>query len=274
MSALPSSPTPHATAGAPGRPTRPRLGLVPTPHATIGRIPFALVLGGLLVAGLVGLLFLNTALQNQAIEAHDLRTRAVALGYREGELRQQVIEASSTGELTRKASKLGLRPNDNIAFVDLRTGEITGTTEPASGEDRPSSVVLTQEEESASQADQAAEYASTRTADARAAAEAARERVLAQNPALAPTVPGPTTGPGNGPATGPVPPPAFPGAPAPAPQQPAPQQPVPNQDTAPQNPAAPPGAPQNERMSPEQQAVEAPREQALPPAPVTTGGGQ
>lgn len=212
MSALPVTPTSERTA-----PARPRLGLVPTPHRTMGRIPFVSVLAALLVAGLVGLLVLNTHLQNQAIAANDLRNEAAAMSYREGELRQQVIEESSTGELTRKASKLGLRPNDHIAFVDLRTGEITGDAAPAEGEARPESVVLTPEEEAQTRESKAEEYAQTRRGEAEEAARLARERAEQhRGPAQAqvpdqPQVPTQPETQQN---------PAFPGAPAPvAPQQ-------------------------------------------------------
>lgn len=226
MSALPVTPTSERAA-----PARPRLGLVPTPHRTMGRIPFVSVLAALLVAGLVGLLVLNTHLQNQAIAANDLRNEAAAMSYREGELRQQVIEESSTGELTRKASKLGLRPNDHIAFVDLRTGEITGDAAPAEGEARPESVVLTPEEEAQTRESKAEEYAQTRRGEAEEAARLARERAEQHRGPAQPQVPGQPQAPAQPGVPGqpqvPTQPetqqnPAFPGAPAPVapPQQP------------------------------------------------------
>lgn len=247
-------------AGAPLVPVRPRLGLVPPSQGRMGRASFLVVLGGLLVAGLVGLLFLNTHLQAQAMQANDLRSEAVELSYREGELKQQVIEASSTGEITRKASKLGLRPNDHIAFVDLRTGEISGDATPSDGTARPESVILTPEEEDASQESKAQEYADTRRSEAEDAAAAARERAEQLRPEgeSQPAQPGADQqNQGQGQPENP----AFPGAPTPAdpgtgqvqpdqqnPQPPAPGQPAPGQQAPGQQDPAP--------QDPEQQATE------------------
>ncbi|GAA1719086.1 hypothetical protein [Propioniferax innocua] len=249
VSPLPTTSDDPRGGGAPLPPSRPRLALVPASQGRMGRASFLVVLGGLLVAGLVGLLFLNTHLQAQAMQANDLRAEAVELSYREGELKQQVIEASSTGEVTRKASKLGLRPNDHIAFVDLRTGEISGDVAPSDGKARPESVILTSDEEDASQESKAQDYADTRRSEAEDAAAAARERAeqlrpqgesypanpgadqqnqgqgQPENPAF-PGSPAP-----DGPSSGQVQP-GQPGPPPPAPEAPEPGQ----QDPAPQGP--------------------------------------
>lgn len=234
---LPVETSPDHSGSQPGS-GRPRLGLVPPTDARLGNRGFVIFLASLLVAGVIGLLLLNTFLQTQAIDADKLRQQAAAMSYREGELVTQVTEASSTGELTRKASKMGMRPNDNIAYVDVRTGEITGKAEPADGQARPASVVLTDEEEAATSQTAAEDYAESRRTEAQEALAAARERAEAAQPA--PVAPAPQD---------------------PAPQDPAAQDPAaqdPAQDPAAQNPAQDPAAQQPAAPAPEQPGPEQP----------------
>ena len=236
---LPVETSPDHSGAQPGS-GRPRLGLVPPTNARLGNRAFVIFLAGLLVAGVIGLLLLNTFLQTQAIDSDKLRQQAAAMSYREGELTTQVTEASSTGELTRKASKMGMRPNDNIAYIDVRTGEITGKAEPADGKARPSSVVLTEEEEAATSQTAAEDYAESRRTEAQEALAAARERAEAAQPA-----------------------PADPAAQDPAAQDPAAEDPAaedPAAQPAPQDPAAEqPAAPAPDQAAPEQPAPEQPQ---------------
>lgn len=197
---------------------RPRLGLVAASPNRMGRLSFVLVVCGILVAGAVGLLVLNTHLNSQALTADRLRSEAAALEYRQGELKDQVIDASSTRELTRKASAMGMRPNDHIAFLDLRTGEVSGDTTPADGQARPESVVLTQEEEQDSRESRAEEYAQSRRVEAETAMAEAAERARAAQPQQS-AEPQPAE-----PQQPPADQPAFPGQ-TPPQQQPPQQQP-------------------------------------------------
>jgi hypothetical protein len=179
------------------------LRLVPSPRPQMSRVPFLLVLIGLVGFGMVGLLLLNTGLQNQAFAASQLRQQAAQISYQEGELAQLVIEASSTRELTRKATELGMRPNRGIAFVQVPDGRISGDPAPEDGMFLPSALSKSPEELAKERADRALKRAHERRMaeqkvllthrqrllDARAAERAAAERAAAQAAQPAPQQP-------------------------------------------------------------------------------------
>lgn len=213
MSAQPVvHPDVRATPGSRPPQRRPRLRLVPPPRPRMGRTPFLVLLIGLVGAGMVGLLILNTHLQNQAFAASQLRRQAAEMSYAEGELRQLVIEAGSTGELTRKATELGMRPNREIAFVELPSGQIAGEPAASDGLFLPSALTKSPEQLAKERAERAEQRAAERRAqeerilnghrqrilDARAAEMAAAQEARGGDPAAAPgegssaTVPTPT----------------------------------------------------------------------------------
>ncbi|MGJ6981048.1 hypothetical protein ACSDQ9_11065 [Aestuariimicrobium soli] len=105
--------------------------------ATAARVPFVAVLGAVLVAGLLGLLVLNTAIQSQAKQLNSLQNEATALGYQQGELTTQVQQLRSASTLEQKAYALGLRPNPHPAFITLANGTIVGTPTPVTGKELP-----------------------------------------------------------------------------------------------------------------------------------------
>lgn len=108
-----------------------------TAQVTGARIPFVAVLGAVLVAGLLGLLVLNTAIQSQAKELNSLQNQATALGYQQGELTTQVQQLRSASTLEQKAYALGLRPNPHPAFITLANGKIVGKASPVTGNELP-----------------------------------------------------------------------------------------------------------------------------------------
>lgn len=143
MSALPVAP-PEPT--SPPARSRRQLRLVPRPRARMSRVAFVSMLCAIVGIGMVGLLLLNTALQNQAFEATQLRRQVAEISYTQGELEQLVIESGSARELSRKATELGLRPNRDIAFVALPTGLVEGEPKASDGLYLPSALTKTPEE--------------------------------------------------------------------------------------------------------------------------------
>lgn len=174
MSALPVV-TPE-----PRRPSEPRqrLRLVPRPRARMARLPFLTVLIALVGAGMVGLLLLNTALQNQAFEASQLRRQAAEMSYAEGELEQLVTEAGSARELSRRATALGMRPNRDIAFIQLETGLISGDPRASDGLYLPSALTRSPEEIAKAKAEKAAKRAEERRAREQQAMDGHRQRII------------------------------------------------------------------------------------------------
>lgn len=159
-----------------GRPqTKARLLPVPEPVRRISRIPFLMVLAGMLGLGMVGLLFLNTSLQNRAFQARALNQQATELSYHQADLERQVDEARAPQELAGRASSLGMRPNTYPVYLVLPEGKVIGKPTPVKGDELPESVLKPPEQFAAEQA------VKQRAADEKAAKEKAmKERAAAK----------------------------------------------------------------------------------------------
>ena len=129
-------------ASSPERP-RPRLRPVADPTPRLAPFPFLLVVIGIFAVGMVGLLMLNTTLQNQAFEARALNRQATELAYVQADLERQLDERATPGELARVASQLGMRPNPQPAFLVLPEGRVIGDPQPVSGSEQKVLVVKT-----------------------------------------------------------------------------------------------------------------------------------
>lgn len=175
------------------RPARqPRLRAVPPAPARLSRIPFVGVLIALFGLGMAGLLMLNTSLQTQAFHARALDRQATELTYGQAELESQISQLQAPAELARRASALGLRPNEHPAFLVVPSGKVIGTPERVKGDEAPLLVIKTPAERAAAQAAAAAKAAAQRRAKAakaqaaaaQARAEAARKAAAARTEAL------------------------------------------------------------------------------------------
>ena len=132
-----------ASVPEPTTPDRTRLRAVPPPRPRLARIPFLLVLIGIFGLGMAGLLMLNTTLQNQAFQARSLNRQATELAYVEADLQNQLDAAGASGELARRASLLGMRPNPRPAFLVLPKGKVIGNPNRVTGSEVPDLVVKT-----------------------------------------------------------------------------------------------------------------------------------
>lgn len=160
---------------------RSRLSVVATPNQPLRRTPFLLVLALVLGVGMVGLLVLNTTLQNQAFAARTLNREASLLANQQAQLQARVDVLRTPQTLAEKAATLGMRPNQNPAFVKLPEGRIVGNPKEVAAGPLPPWLRSTPEEvarEKSARAD--------RTADERAAErKAAEERAAAERAAAA-----------------------------------------------------------------------------------------
>lgn len=114
----------------PGTP-QPRLNVVPRPAPKAARAPFVALMVVLVGAGLVGLLVLNTAMQNRAFALKDLQQQVAELGARQAALQLQVDRRASPQRLAREAGALGMVPNSSPVFLRLRDGKVIGEAVPA-----------------------------------------------------------------------------------------------------------------------------------------------
>lgn len=99
-------------------PARPALRVVARP-ARQRRAPFVVLVLLLLGVGLVGLLVLNTALQQGSFDLADLEQRTALLRDRRAELVGQVADKSAPGTLARQARELDMVPAENLLFLPL-----------------------------------------------------------------------------------------------------------------------------------------------------------
>lgn len=124
---------------ATARPLRaPRRGPAPTPLRVIpssitrtGNGTFATTCIGLLIAGLIALLLLNTALAQGSLALGDLQRESVRLSDTAGNLQEEIDRASATGALARSAAAIGMVRMNTRGYVDLSKGTVTGEPEPA-----------------------------------------------------------------------------------------------------------------------------------------------
>jgi hypothetical protein len=110
----------------PARPTtapaaRPALGRRRPRHP---RAPFILLLVGLLGGALVCLLVISTTLAEGSYRITNLQQQNANLAKQEQLLTQQVAQASSPKQIAQEAEQLGMRPNPQLQFINLKTGKV------------------------------------------------------------------------------------------------------------------------------------------------------
>lgn len=129
--AAPPEPDLDRESGAPQPATRTRSRLsvapvaVPTPAPR--RLPFVLTLVTLLVAGLGGLLVLNTVMAQDSFRASRLAEQSALLQAQRQALSEQVDRLQSPQSLADRAARLGLQPQTDPPILDLGTGKVTAT---------------------------------------------------------------------------------------------------------------------------------------------------
>src|ERR1700712_2828384 len=94
---------------------RPVLSLVPTP-ARARRAPFVALVLGILLAGLLGLLLLNTASAQDAFRLHRLQASAAAAADERQALSDQVNRLTGPAGLATRAQQLGMGPQGPPPF--------------------------------------------------------------------------------------------------------------------------------------------------------------
>ncbi len=153
---------------------RPQLRPVPRPRRRMSTVPFALVVAMLLAGGMVGLLVLTTALQDQAFAVQARQHEASLLATRLAGLQAQVADARSVHSLAVAAQELGMRPNPYGAQLRLGDGEVLGKAAPVMGGEVPGVRYLTPEQ-AAAQVKALDKAEAERKARAKAKAEAERK---------------------------------------------------------------------------------------------------
>ncbi len=109
----------------------PRSASAPPVPVAAARAPFVALLLGLVVAGIVGLLVLNTAINTRSLTLQQLRDKQTTLDAREQQLNRELADRGSPGNLQAAATRMGLVPAGTTAFIRLPDGKVIGVPQPA-----------------------------------------------------------------------------------------------------------------------------------------------
>lgn len=114
----------YATRRAPGRE---HLRVVsPLRVERAGRGVFILFVAGVLAAGLLVMLIINTSLAQGAFAVTELQKQIDILSEQDQALTREIANASGPVVLETAARSLGMVPNANPVFIDVEAGEILG----------------------------------------------------------------------------------------------------------------------------------------------------
>jgi hypothetical protein len=100
---------------------------------SLPRTPFLALVVGVVVVGVLGVLVLNTKINENSFRLNDLRATQAALDLQEQQLAQNLAELESPGNLRAAATRLGLVPAGTPAYISLPDGRVVGVPQPASG---------------------------------------------------------------------------------------------------------------------------------------------
>jgi hypothetical protein len=97
------------------------------------RAPFIAMMLVVVIAGVVGILVLNTKINENAFKLDALQRNQQSLDRTEDGYNRQLANFESPSNLAAAARRLGLVPADSPAFIKLPDGKILGVPRPASG---------------------------------------------------------------------------------------------------------------------------------------------
>jgi hypothetical protein len=110
-----------------------RLSVVPRARMAAPRLPFVALVTMVLLSGIVGLLLFNTSMQQSSFTATSLQEQATALDLREQALTMQLDQLRDPQRVAQRAERIGMVPAGPPAFLDLGSGKVLGSADPAGG---------------------------------------------------------------------------------------------------------------------------------------------
>ena len=133
----PGHPTSRASGRGAARAPHPSLRVVAAPVVEHGRTVFVLACLALLVGGLIMLLLINTALAQGSFRLHDLSSKSRQLADQSQALSEDIAGQASPGQLSRRATDLGMVPSGSVAFLRLSDGKVLGVASAATASPTP-----------------------------------------------------------------------------------------------------------------------------------------
>jgi hypothetical protein len=172
----------------PGREStrKPRLRALDAPKRRVATVPFVLTLAAILALGMVGMIVLVTALQEQGLAVQSRQHDATVLANRVSQLQAQVGDARSIKNLAVAAQGLGMKPDPYAVAMRLSDGKTFGSSRPVQGNEMPDVRYLT-EEQAAAQMAAWRQAEADRNAQQKAAAAAKKAEAAAKKAAAAAT---------------------------------------------------------------------------------------
>lgn len=96
----------------------------PRARSRAPRMPFILLLVGLLGGALVSLLVISTTLAQGSFRVTSLQEQNADLARQTQTLTNQVAQAGNPAVIAKEAELLGMQPNPHLGFIDLKSGKI------------------------------------------------------------------------------------------------------------------------------------------------------
>jgi hypothetical protein len=112
----------------------PRLRVAPPAPINAPRAPFIALVVAVVVAGVLGILLINTKTAENSFRIDTLQKQQAKLDSQQQELENQIAANNSPGSLDAAARRLGLVKAENPAYIRLPDGKVLGVLTPGSGE--------------------------------------------------------------------------------------------------------------------------------------------
>ncbi|MEU9508174.1 hypothetical protein AB0D32_18075 [Micromonospora sp. NPDC048170] len=112
----------------------PRLRVAPPPPVRVPRAPFAALVLVLVVGGVLGILLVNTKINENAFRLEKLQEQQAKLDVEQQQLNKQIADAEAPGNLEAHARRLGLVEAGEPAYIRLPDGKVIGVPQPADGQ--------------------------------------------------------------------------------------------------------------------------------------------
>ncbi len=125
-----------APAASPSEVAEARAGISVVPRLPVSgpRAPFVALVLSVVVVGVLGILVINTKINEGAFLLHDLKAQQGNLDQHEQRLQREIAEKESPGNLAAAARQLGLVRAESPAFLRLPDGRQLGVPKPATGQ--------------------------------------------------------------------------------------------------------------------------------------------
>lgn len=122
--------------------TKPRLRVAPPAPVTVPRAPFVALILVVVAAGVLGILVLNTKINENAFKLAHLHSERSDLDQQEQQLDQRLAELESPNNLAVAACREGMVPANNPAYLQLPNGQVVGVPQPATAQQCESGMAM------------------------------------------------------------------------------------------------------------------------------------